>query len=257
MKEWKGHLKVMPYAKWKRVVKRVPTSSIQLGKATIDPWKKKECVVRGDTFRCVHSVAMGMLANLTPHKETVVRLENSTVKLVHKVLAEREFCFLLSCGTTHLLLQAKDQEELVEWMARITHAIDMSRGILTTGKNTSNARPRTFSSELELQYIENRKIENTQVSENDATRPPLVERRRSLSVNTTSSSPIWLKSIQVDGMDRMIVLQHCDYMLEAIQLLKTQTFKRSTLWPKLFDWGLHALPDCTIQQLSNKTIAAR
>ncbi|OQR90176.1 hypothetical protein ACHHYP_05734 [Achlya hypogyna] len=209
-------------------------------------WREVACEIDGDLFVCTRFPSSASLAmakwsqSILPSdgsgtsgpmaSKANVPLAGCSVRLVHEVLAGRPFCFLLTHSPTNvqqevpLLFQAASQEDLLQWLGALVHAIDLANGVVVGGGVNASPLPTqrgAFFPETDVPagVPRSRDVHNDVVFE----RPPV-------------------PAVSNDELVRLLLFcqQEARYT-EALQVLLQEPAARSAYWPQLFAWGLTAL----------------
>ena len=216
----RGPLKIMPSGGLRKLFRKGP--------ARIDSWKQEEGKLDGNLFRCRDSKSyFGKVRGSDGELEW--DLTECTVRLVHRFLAGRECCFLLSSRKHNILLQASSRDVLLSWMGALTHAIDVANGNIV-----GHDRTRT-SSILESPFESHM-------------------RRRRYSdelVIPKSLSP----QPQLPFVENLVLLQHQNRMVDAIQLMSKR--RDRDYWSGLFAWALDQFPPTIIDDLNHTPLLPR
>ena len=243
-----------------------PKSKISLKKTSVtDTWKQGECVLDGDMFRCRmptsyfgkaknRMLGSGTNSDKTSNgkREIQLHLADCSVKLVHKVLAGRNWCFLLSSSKQNVLFQAENQTELISWMGALTHAIDVSNGRLVGHKCSRPLRNRVsfFDRGDDLDRHDDTEIVHALNSELniDLDGIPSISspRRRRYSdelIKPKALSP----TSELPLPENLVFLQHSNAMVDAIQLMRKHVADRLQYWPRIFSW---AMDDINVEQIN-------
>ncbi|RHY21602.1 hypothetical protein DYB32_009764 [Aphanomyces invadans] len=251
-------------------------------------WKELECEIDGDLFvsarvgTAVSSAALAKwgqsllqssaaVADATTSEEatakalkpsTVVALSDGmpSVRLVHAVLSGRPHCFLLTTASTSLLLQAASDDDMIEWMGALVHAIDLAHGVVSgsgaahpsasphvSGRRPSGPEQSSFAHPSHRPSFRTasvpsffppsggdgiqRNAQQTQSlffhGDEASMSPPVV----------THPTPSRLME-SADVVDILAFCQHHGWYTEALQLMVQHTTFRAQYWPHIFAWAL-------------------
>ncbi|KAF0687394.1 Aste57867_20863 [Aphanomyces stellatus] len=174
--------------------------------------------------------------------KTAMALDGATVRLVHEVLSGRPCCFLLSNATTSLLLQASSEDEMVDWMGALVHAIDVANGVLVGSDKSIDESDDTSSTSF-FPHATGiaRHLHTTQEA--------------LLFGLSSSSSP----AAVLDQPELVRILTFCQQegrYTEALQMLGQYTTLRAQYWPHIFAWALPPAVDAAaVAELATRPIS--
>ncbi|RHY16507.1 hypothetical protein DYB25_006951 [Aphanomyces astaci] len=256
-------------------------------------WKDLACEIDGDLFVCARlggPAAAGSTAALAKwghallqsgnaavadssstdkpalKSTTVVSLSDghASVRLVHAVLSGRPHCFLLTTASMSLLLQAASDDDMVEWMGALVHAIDLAQGHVVAGGSSSTSHP---LSAFSRPHVRRNAPEATTTQQHPPHRTPPqsffppsggdgIQRSSAQSQSLifdpqppqNHPSPL-PRLAAADVVEILMFCQHHGRYTEALQLLVQHTSCRLLYWPSIFAWALPH-PVVTAQEIA-------
>ncbi|CAK4613854.1 unnamed protein product [Aphanomyces euteiches] len=192
-------------------------------------WKDLTCEIDGDLFECVRQPVTSSKwgqSLLQESTKTSLSLAGASVRLVHEVLSGRPFCFLLSNPSSSLLLQAASDDDLVDWMGALVHAIDLANGVVVGGGvSQSPMMSAATSSSLATTFFPQNGIQRNLHARQDSIFGPS---KPSTSAQLSASELV----------DMLCFCQREGRYTEALQMLTQYTGSRALYWPHIFGWAL-------------------
>ncbi|EQC41634.1 hypothetical protein SDRG_01592 [Saprolegnia diclina VS20] len=236
-------------------------------------WRDVACEIDGDLFVCARFLSTATLAmakwsqSILPSDSSTggsnsslslperpvsaskanVPLAGCSVRLVHEVLAGRPFCFLLSHSPTNaqqevpLLFQASSQEDMLQWLGALVHAIDLANGVVVGGGVNCSPLPTSMQATHSTMFFP--------PETNEQTTNPSLTRALHAQGDLIFEKPV-VPMVTNDELVRLLLFcqQEARYT-EALQVLLQEPAARSTYWPQLFAWGLASPSVSTLDQL--------
>ncbi|OQS04530.1 hypothetical protein THRCLA_03239 [Thraustotheca clavata] len=203
-------------------------------------WRDVACEIDGDLFVCARFMSTASMAmakwsqsilpsdgdtkSIVSSSKINVPLAGCSVRLVHEVLAGKPYCFLLSHSSTNiqnevpLLFQASSQEDMLQWLGALVHAIDLANGVVVGGGVNPSPLASTFFPPEEAQ------LDPLQPIEAPAT--------------VVFEKPVTPAVSDAELVKLLLFCQQEARYTEALQVLLQDPAPRSEFWPKLFAWGL-------------------
>lgn len=229
-------------------------------------WTKQLVEIDGDVLVCgpiaaatSSSIAGGGIdasrANRT--KKLISLSDKCTVKVLHEIVADQKFCFLVSVRSYSMLFKAKNREELQDWTSAIQRAIHIAEGNLPgldlpsvdSFRLQSSINMRSMQAVLDLGATETDLLGS---SEDDGFKLSLPPSKRVLPppIPVLPSPATWSQAVdhaaylpEDELSDMLVFLQQGGRFIEALQLMMTNTTLRTAYWSKLFSWALEPTAD--------------
>ena len=197
------------------------------------------CILDGDSFYYSAASKRG--------RENEMKLSECSIKLVHKVIAGRDRCFLLSSSQSNELFQAENDHDLLGWMGAITHAIDVAHGRIATYDRPAAFNAAHFLDEddetnkMAQQLEKDLTLKASQPKGSHSTPRHRRHHSENLKLKTLTASPV-CNDAMLSAVEKLLVLEHCNFMVDAIQWMRKYSPLRQEYWHAIFAWAYMDMP---------------
>ncbi|TMW65136.1 hypothetical protein Poli38472_009303 [Pythium oligandrum] len=211
-------------------------------------WKDQIVEIDGDVLTCQPKKADGKESN----KSVIPLVGGCTVKPVHEIVADQQYCFVVSVKAYSMLFQAATEEEMLQWTDAIQRAVNIAEGC-TPGLEISLDTLQLESSVNMRRHGDNLLIDTSWDDDGgeegaaDSASESTGDDDSEFDVNNSPSLPYeatldaQFSDDQLSGM--LEFLQSKGRFIEALQLMATQPSQRSSYWMSVFRWAMDPIED--------------
>lgn len=201
-------------------------------------------------------------------KRLLVLTKLCRVKRVHEYVTGRCYCFLISDISISMLLQAKSEQEMEEWIDSIQQALNLAQGWLPGDEKEEEMIHEIGGKQVQKdEHEEKGMIHNLEEDDDEEEWEPhsseLQETIPSSSrehVVHPTYTPIWSLNNKEESMpvqdipDLLVFLQRSGRIIEALQLLVKYSSLRNVYWKKIFEWAISPVATNEYELLLNKPV---
>lgn len=245
-------------------------SSLEQNRTGQLQWTKQLVEIDGDVLICgptasasTSPIASGSneASRSNKTKKLIPLSDKCTVKVLHEIVADQKYCFLVSVRSYSMLFKTKNRDELQDWTSAIQRAIHIAEGNLPgldlpsvdSFRLQSSINMRSMQAVLDLG-----ETDSIDPGEDDGFKLSLPPSKRTLPspIPVLPSPATWSQAVEHAAYlpenelsDMLVFLQQGGRFIEALQLMMTNTTLRTSYWRKLFSWALEPTADDAFQLL--------